>query len=121
MLVHGDVQVDGHLNGTNTREVVHMGIGDVVFWRFGHTVFMFYDGYYGDTGYTFPWGNMSGFNVPAGYRPAEKTLVTVCNNWKTTHANIDLGGNLIATETEYNRNTNIEIQGIWQTNDGFRI
>ncbi|MGQ2226049.1 hypothetical protein ACT5YR_02015 [Fructobacillus fructosus] len=117
--VFHDLKVDGRLSGKPTREVVQMDFGPAIFWRFGPLVLMYVSVEYKNM-YTSPWGYMGGFLVPAGYRPVEKTVVNVINDFKTTQATIDLNGALMATDSEYNSKTMLEIQGVWMTNDDYR-
>jgi hypothetical protein len=114
-----DFKVTGRLSGKSTREVVQMDFGTAIFWRFGPLVFMYVSVEYKNM-YTSPWGYMGGFMVPAGYRPVEKTVVNVINDFKTTQATIDLNGALMATDSEYNSKTMLEIQGSWMTSDDYR-
>lgn len=114
-----DFKVTGRLSGKSTREVVQMDFGPAIFWRFGPLVLMYVSVEYKNM-YTSPWGYMGGFMVPAGYRPVEKTVVNIINNIKSTQATIDLNGALMATDSDYNSNTMLEIQGSWMTNDDYR-
>ncbi|MBS9338390.1 hypothetical protein G6R29_01905 [Fructobacillus sp. M2-14] len=114
-----DLTVKGRFNGKASKEVVQMDFGPAIFWRFGPLVQMYVSVEYKNM-YTSPWGYMGGFFVPAGYRPVEKTVVDVINDHKTTQATIDLNGALMATDSEYNSNTTLEIQGSWMTNDDYR-
>ncbi|CAK1222773.1 BppU family phage baseplate upper protein [Fructobacillus fructosus] len=120
LFANDGLDIKGRLSGKPTREVVQMDFGPAIFWRFGPLVLMYVSVEYKNM-YTSPWGYMGGFLVPAGYRPVEKTVVNVINDFKTTQATIDLNGALMATDSEYNSKTMLEIQGTWMTNDDYRI